>query len=288
MMDIHALKAFLEVAECGSFSLAADRLFITQPAISKRVANLESQLETRLFDRLGKSVLLTESGKVLLPQARKILVEIAEAGRLVASLGDEVRGDLTIVTSHHIGLHHLSASLRHFCQRYHHVRAHVRFTDSDMGARLVAEGGCELAIITLPEAVPDRLVVDTSWKDRLKLMAATHHRLAVGSISREDLEQYSAILPAGATTTSTIIRRSLEKIGIQARLSETSRDYETIRMLVSAGVGWSVLPETMADTSLHICNVKGFSCTRELGVLYHGDRVLSNPARAFLELFKGG
>mgnify|MGYP006131943375 FL=1 len=72
-MDSLALKAFMAVAEHGSFSRAADELFLTQPAVSKRIVKLENQLKTQLFDRIGRSVSLTVAGQHLLPKAKAIL-----------------------------------------------------------------------------------------------------------------------------------------------------------------------------------------------------------------------
>ncbi|WP_156496883.1 LysR family transcriptional regulator, partial [Alcanivorax sp. HI0083] len=74
-MDTPTLTAFMAVAETGSFSAAAERLYITQPAISKRIALLEQQLEARLFDRVGRQIQLTEAGRSLLPRARQVLMD---------------------------------------------------------------------------------------------------------------------------------------------------------------------------------------------------------------------
>ena len=78
-MDTQALTAFLAVAESGSFSTAAERLFLTQPAVSKRIAQLEQQLGTRLFDRVGRRIRLTEAGEALLPRARQGLLDLEDA-----------------------------------------------------------------------------------------------------------------------------------------------------------------------------------------------------------------
>ena len=80
-MDIAALQAFVAIADAGSFSRAADALYLTQPAISKRIAALEAELGTRLFDRIGRGVQLSPAGTALLDQARRILNEVAEAKR---------------------------------------------------------------------------------------------------------------------------------------------------------------------------------------------------------------
>ena len=70
-MDTHSLTVFMAVADTGSFSAAAERLFLTQPAVSKRIAQLEQQLGTRLFDRVGRRIRLTEAGEALRPRARR-------------------------------------------------------------------------------------------------------------------------------------------------------------------------------------------------------------------------
>ena len=85
-MDINNLKTFVSVAETRSFSLASENLFLTQPAISKRIAALESELATALFDRIGRQITLTEAGRALLPRARKILDELEDSRRAIRNL----------------------------------------------------------------------------------------------------------------------------------------------------------------------------------------------------------
>jgi DNA-binding transcriptional LysR family regulator len=111
-MDIASLTAFLKVAEAGSFSQAAEHLFITQPAVSKRINLLEQQLDKKLFDRSARSVTLTEAGLALMPVAQKILNEMAEAHHVLANLSNKVSGRLSIASSHHIGIHRLPEFLR--------------------------------------------------------------------------------------------------------------------------------------------------------------------------------
>ncbi len=93
-MDLANLNAFIAVAETGGFSLAADRLHLTQPAISKRIAALEQQLDVRLFDRLGREIGLTEAGRALLPRAYQILNVLDDTRRALTNLNGEVGGRL--------------------------------------------------------------------------------------------------------------------------------------------------------------------------------------------------
>nr|P96194.1 RecName: Full=Uncharacterized HTH-type transcriptional regulator in ibpB-leuC intergenic region [Azotobacter vinelandii]CAA72148.1 CynR protein [Azotobacter vinelandii] len=106
-MDLASLNAFIAVAETGSFSEAGERLHLTQPAVSKRIAALEQQLQVRLFDRLGREVRLTEAGRALLPRAYRILSVLEDTRRALNNLNGDVSGRLTLATSHHIGLHRL-------------------------------------------------------------------------------------------------------------------------------------------------------------------------------------
>ncbi len=156
-MDVASLQAFVAVAEQGSFSHAAAALFLTQPAVSKRVSALEAELETRLFDRIGRAILLTEAGRLLLPRARHILGELEDSRRAIASLSDEVAGVLALATSHHIGLHHLPPVLRSFTAEHGAVELDLRFMDSEAACRAVDQGELELAVVTLPPQASARL-----------------------------------------------------------------------------------------------------------------------------------
>ena len=107
-MDINNLKAFIEVADKQSFSRSAETLKLTQPAVSKRIAALETELAARLFDRVGRSVHLTEAGWVLLPAARQISSELSRIEDVICNLGRDVSGTLSIGATEHVGTHHLS------------------------------------------------------------------------------------------------------------------------------------------------------------------------------------
>ena len=95
-MEIHQLRYFIAVAEEGSFSRAAARERVAQPSLSQQIQKLEAEMDQRLFDRLTRSVVLTEAGKCLLEYARKILAEIADARRCVDELKQEVMGRLAV------------------------------------------------------------------------------------------------------------------------------------------------------------------------------------------------
>lgn len=285
-MDTATLRAFLTVAKTRSFSQAAVQLHLTQPAVSKRVAALEAELDTRLFDRIGKQVTLTEAGQALLPRAQHILDEMADSRRALTNLSGKISGLLSIGTSHHIGLHRLPQVLRAFHIAYPDVELDLRFMDSEAACTAVARGELELGIVTLPLEPLKNLVMTPIWDDPLGVVVAPHHPLAKSQRVRpETLAQYPAVLPGQGTYTRAILERAFAPLGIQVPLRMSTNYLETLKMLATVGLGWSVLPQAMVHgKELHVLKLQGVNLQRTLGMVRHRARTLSNAAQALVEL----
>ncbi len=282
-MDIAALQAFLAVAETGSFSRAAERIFLTQPAVSKRIASLESQLGTRLFDRIGKRAHLTPAGTVLYERAHRLLRDLDDVRRSIADLSGAIAGELRLATSHHIGLHRLPEPLRRFHASYPQVRLDLRFMDSEQACHEVARGEIELAIVTLPPALEAPLKADMIWDDPLDLVVAHHHPLAqVHDVQIRELANYPAILPGPGTYTREIILKALGSWRDRIEIGMATNYLEVLKMLASIGLGWSALPRTMIDDSLSVVQIRKMIIKRQLGIVTHSARTLSNAAQALI------
>ncbi len=286
-MDIAALQAFLAVAESGSFSRAAERIFVTQPAISKRIAALETSLGTRLFDRIGRQVQLTEAGHALLARAHQVLKELDDIKRSITNLTGAIGGELRFATSHHIGLHRLPATLKRFHETYPQVRLDLRFMDSERACAAVAQGELELAIVTLPPLAPPPLTVTKLWDDPLDVVVAPQHPLAaVGEVPARRLLDYPAILPGPGTYTREIILGALGELRDRITVGMATNYLEVLKMLASIGLGWSALPRTMIDDSLAVVQIRKWKLRRELGIVTHATRTLSNAGRALIQLIE--
>lgn len=284
-MDIANINAFIAVAETGSFSLAANRLYLTQPAISKRIITLEEILRTRLFDRIGKTTHLTESGKALLPYAYKILNEINDASRALSNLETEIKGKLTIATSHHIGLHRLPPILKAFTKNYPEVILDIQFLDSEKAYETVLQGHAELAIITLAPHTPPPLKATLLWNDPLYFVCAPDNPLAkLEYIDLSILAQYPAIFPGIGTFTHDVIKNLFLASNLTPNITMSTNYMETIKMLVSIGFVWGVLPETMIDQHIIQLNIKNVSLNRQLGYLCHQNRTLSKSTKKLIQL----
>ncbi len=283
-MELASLKAFVEVADRQSFSAAAETLFLTQPAVSKRVAQLEGELGARLFDRIGRRVTLTPAGNALLPRARRLLNDARELSQLVDDLAGEVRGRLTMGTSHHIGLHRLAGPLRQFSARHPEVQLDIRFMDSEAACRAVEVGDLEMAIVTLPPDNPARLRLEPIWDDPLAFMVARDHALADRAVvSLDELATLPAVLPGPTTYTRAILEEAVRARGVTLNVAMATNYLETLHMLVATGLGWSLLPATLLNDAVHRVVVSDLTLSRQLGAVTHRNRSLSNAGRRMIE-----
>lgn len=287
MIDIAELLTFIKVAETASFSHAATQLFVTQPAISKRISALESNLGVRLFDRIGRQVQLTEAGIRLLPKARKMADDLQDIQRSMSLQMQDVSGELKLSTSHHVGLHRLPKSLKLFQENFPSAQLEIEFSQSEEAYQDVLKGRAELGIITLSNK--DNALIESLaiWSDPLTCVVSRDHPLATTSvISLEELAQHACVLPNKNTFTRQIAEQVFGKQGLKPHVRMNTNNLETLAMLVGIGWGWSLLPSTLVDQKLVVLNIADLNVERKLGVIYHKQRTLSRAALAFIELLK--
>ncbi len=286
-MDIPSIQAFLAVTETGSFSKAADRIFLTQPAVSKRIASLEASLGIALFDRIGRGVQLTDAGRALQKKAHRIISEVEDVERLIRNISGNVGGQLRMAASHHIGLHRLPQPLQQFHQQHLAVVLEMQFMDSEGACRAVEHGDIELAVVTLPKSASSALKLIHVWDDKLEIVTGKNHALAQEkNASVRSLLNYPAILPGQGTFTREIILSALAEVrdGIQVGMS--TNYMEVLKMLASIGFGWSALPHTLIDESLFVVHINNITIRRSLGIVVHQERTLSNAAKAMIDTIR--
>ncbi len=283
-MDIQNIRAFVCIADSGSFSRAAEALFITQPAVSKRITALEQSLGTRLFDRIGKQVRLTEAGRALLPGYRRILTEMDDSRRILSRLSEHTGGTLSMATSHHIGLHRLPALLKRYSQHYPEVELDIHFMESEQAFPHILQGDIELALVTLPDEDIEPLQQHILWSDPMHCVVSRQHPLAkLPRTTLKQLAQAPAILPAAGTHTRELVDAALQNHPPQNILLQTGY-LETIRAMVQAGLGWSMLPDSMSGDNMVRLHSRQLKIARHLGIVLHRERTLSNAASRLLEL----
>ena len=288
-MNFYQLAYFKKVSETNSMSRAAEKLRITQPAISKQIKALEDELGERLFDRIGKKVYLTRTGEVLYSHADRILRSVEEAKIAVKDMSAECSGELIIGTSDHISIHRLPDVLKSYISAFPNVDLKLRCHRSETILELVNRNLVDLGVITLPHALA-RLVSKTIWKDPMSLVFLKNHPLATLRVIRlKDVAKYGMILPEPGTATRKMIDLAFSQKGLSPNVTMEVAYLETIKSLVKVGLGISILPDKAVDSevksgALVKSRIADASCSRDLGVVYLKDKFLSKPMREYLKL----
>jgi DNA-binding transcriptional LysR family regulator len=142
-------------------------------------------------------------------------------------------------------------------------------------------------VITLAPQTREPVRAVAVWDDLLDFVAAPEHPLAAnGPITLDDVAKHPAVFPGGNTFTHHIVRRLFEAQGLTPNIAMSTNYLETIKMMVSIGLAWSVLPRTMLDEQVARLPLAGIQLHRQLGYIVHSERTLSNAAKAFMALLE--
>ena len=184
------LRILKAIVDEGSFKKAADSLFVTQPAVSLQVQNLEKQLDIAIFDRGGRKAQLTEAGKLLLNYCEKILGECQETCKAVEDLNNLKGGSIIIGASQTTGTYLMPRMIGLFRQKYPEVSVQLQIHSTRRTGWSVANGQIDIAIIggQLPLELNESLEVIPFATDELALVLPTNHQLAKSKeLKKEDL-----------------------------------------------------------------------------------------------------
>ncbi len=282
-MDTQALTAFVAVVDHRSFSAAAEALHLTQSAVSKRLATLEHQTDRQLIERAGRQVRLTDAGRALLPHARQVLDDLHNARQALANLDEQMQGPLPLITSHHIGLHHLPVWLRALAQQHPELRFQLQFMESEEALAQLHQRDASLAWVTLNDRIMERFHVWFAWEDPMSFVCGADHPLANShNPTLTELSHHQAILPATNTETYRVVSHRFLQEGATLDAQMPTNYLETIKMMTGVGLGWSVLPDTMLDDSLVVLPVSP-KVTRTLGAVGLKGREPGRAARVLLD-----
>ncbi|ACV26394.1 LysR family transcriptional regulator [Kangiella koreensis] len=283
-MDTDLLRTFLSVASIGSFTLAAKKLQLTQPALSKRIKRLETIVGTNLFDRVGNHVIETEAGRLLREQAPAILGSIDNTFQDIRDLTGRVSGQLHIGTSHYIGLHLLPDYLEQYIDTYPEVDLNIDFIDSELAYDRVLSGDLELALLTFPSQANPRLEHQLIWQEALQMVCHQDYELLAHDNPMNQLSNYPCILPPAHTFPRELFEHQLETLGVHLGKVKTANYLEVIAKLVACKMGWTLLPERLVSEPLTLIGDSRQLSVRSMGIIYRTNKTLSNAAQALVDL----
>jgi len=286
-MELHQLRGFLEVARTGSFTRAAEALYITQPALSLQVKALEASLGEPLLERQGRTILLTPAGRILLRQAERILDLIAQTEQEFSDLRGIVRGQLAIGTNDSYCLYLLPELVERYRDRFPGVELYLTNCCSTEVASLVAEGKVDFGLVTLP--VPNRGVESKPlfWREDVLVCAPAHPLCSQSAVTLQQVVTYPLLL-LDRGSSRTLLDKLFSQAGLTPKIVIELGSIQVIKRYAEINLGVSIIPKfaaeyEIAEDRLHATHLD-WSPPRAVGIIRRRTGYLSPAALKFIEL----
>jgi LysR family transcriptional regulator, transcriptional activator of the cysJI operon len=292
-MDLDGLQLFVDLADTGSFSKAAERHCISQSAVSQRIRTLEAALGHRLVER-GKGragAEFTEAGTCLLTGAREILARADALKHELADLSESVRGALNVATVYSIGLHALTPTLKSFLGEYPGVNLHLEYLRTDRIYDAIASGAIDCGIVACPRVRPGIEIVPLGEEPLVVILPPEHLLATEATLTLSQLQDQPFVAFDPDIPTRRLIDDALRLAGVSVNITQTFDNIETIKRVVEIGLGISIVPEPtihreVRDETLVVKTLTDVSLTRPTGILLRAGRSRNLALQKFLLTLK--
>lgn len=288
-MDLKELETFIKVAELKSFSKTAVELSVTQPTITNHIQSLEKELNTRLINRKGRNISLTDSGKVLYRYAIDILNSCKMAKSEISTDSSDLSGHITIQSSTTPRRHLLPNIINSFIQEYEGITFTITDDNNKDAIEKINNRQLDLAIVDYKTKDANIEFVKI-FEDKLVLIVPNKAiDKNFDTISKEIFNEYRFILKDDINRNNSDVLNQIEKFGVpknEVSILGSSTDLETIKTLVSLGSGISILgeinvKEDLKQNNYKVAYLENMDITKEFYLAFPRNRYLSPMNEAF-------
>jgi len=289
IVKFNQLKIFYTVAQKKSFTLAAKELFLTQPAVTIQIQKLEADYETKLFDRVGKKIFLTESGKTLHSYAEKILALFAQAEEALTDVKGLKFGKLTIGASATVGSYYLPKIFEVFGKQYPDIEIQMNLTNSHQVIEDILAFKSDLGFVGELRSY-EGLVIIPFLEEELVLIVPPDHPFAHGErVSLRDLAGQPFIAREAGSATRELVEEKAGRRGVSLKVVMDLASNEAIKKAVETGLGISIISRYVVQKEvdqglLRMVPFAKEKIMRKFFIIYHEDKYLSSIIRAFLNV----
>ena len=289
MLNLHEMNVFVEAAQAENFSLAAQRLYLSQPAVSLQVRNLEKQLGVDLFRRNGRNVVLSDAGKVLLPLAQQLLLQAKHIEEMMWGLQGMVIGELAIACSTTVGKYILPQLIAGYRGCHTDVQVAVQVMGRRSAIDWLLDGRADIAVVST-HLVHRDLEYRPFLQDDVVLIVPVSHPWADGrTVTPEDLAECPFIMRESTAGSYEVLADGLTSRGLSVadlRVVMTLGNAEAIEMSVEAGLGIAFVSRLVACRGLTLGRIRevpveGMSLARTIYMVRHLRRSATPPQQAF-------
>ncbi|HSK70278.1 MAG TPA: LysR family transcriptional regulator [Pyrinomonadaceae bacterium] len=292
-MHIETLNVFCDLVEMQSFSLAAERNFVTQSAVSQQIRTLEEKFKRRLLERVRgrREIRLTPAGEVFYRESKNVLECYDQLQESMRSLVGKIGGVVKVATVYSVGLHELPPKVREFMSKFPAAKIDLEYSRTTRVVRDVLDGTVELGIVSFPEQRRGLTVVPMQ-SDRLVLICPPDHEFAEREqIKSKELNGRDFVLFERDIPTRKATDKILKANGVEVRKVAEFDNIETIKRAVEVGFGLAIVPhpavrDEKKNGQLAVVELAEKDWVRPVGVIYRSDRNLSLAAKKFVQLLE--
>ena len=286
-MNLRQLHVFASVVKHMSVSLAAEELFITQPAVSQQIRGLEEQLGLKLFERTPNGLLLTEAGEAIHPHVLAILASQARIDNVVAEQRGATHGHLAVGANTTGGMYVVSPMLRAFRDAHPEAEIVLQVHSTDRICERILQNLLDVAVVTGPVEVGSVVVADLCEDELYLIVSPSHPFAARATVSRQDVAAEPFVVPEPGSRTRRLIQRAIESHGLKLQIAMQLPGTEEVKKAVEANLGVAMVSKHAVTRelelgALHRVTIHDLEIHRPIQSLHRRGRRLSPIARLFL------
>jgi LysR family transcriptional regulator, hydrogen peroxide-inducible genes activator len=248
-MEFHQLKYICAIADTGSFSRAAERCHVAQPSLSQQVLKLEEDLGAKLFDRLGRSVRLTEAGRAFLPYARSILQQMEAARTDVEDKRTDIRGSVTVGVIPTIAPYLMPQCVAAFSKKYPDARLRIIEDTTPLLVESLRNLSVDVAILALPLKQKDLEIFPLQTEPLFAVLPKEHARASAKSLSLKELRSEQFVFLRDGHCFRDLSISACARANVNPKIAFESGQFSSLLGMVAAGIGVSLVPEMAVDAS---------------------------------------
>jgi DNA-binding transcriptional LysR family regulator len=291
MINLNQLRVFYEAARTGSFTGAARKLCITQPAVTAQIKTFEDQCNLKLFKKKGRSLYLSDEGNTLFEYTRRIFEYEREVEDVIEEMRELKRGILRLGTSKAYARYFMPFLISSFREAYPHIKVYLDEGSSLDIMRSLVNLKNEVAVIARVEDDPNVTFLPFKRDDLVLILAPGHGLAKKKSVSAEDLVNHPMIMKEAGSGTRKQVNDLFSRKGLTPNVLMETSNTEFIKQLVQQGEGISFIVEEAVDAEIRenrlaTVPVAGEKLSLDVSIAYLRDQHLSHPARAFVDMLK--
>ncbi len=292
-MHIESLKIFCDLVDLQSFSLAAERNFVTQSAVSQQIKALEERFDRQLLERVRgrREVRLTGAGEVFYREARTVLDAYDQLQESLRGVVGKIGGTVKVSCVYSVGLHEMPAKVGEYMSKFPAARIDLEYSRTTKVVRDVLNGNAELGVIAFPEPKRGLKIVQMP-PNKLVVICPPDHKFAKrSSLKAKDLAGEDFVHFERDTPTRKAIDKILKAKGVEVTKVAEFDNIETIKRAVEVGFGIAIMPlPSVLDEqrlgTLAVVELSEKEWVRPVGVLYRTDRSLGLAAKKFVQILE--